>query len=280
VPDDLADDRAQLLSRIGGNANLQPERATSFTVGAVLQPRWVKDLDLTIDYYNIEVKQAIQSVGVDVILASCYPTAAGVVPAYCDRINRGADGLIRSVADPLSNVGGDHLSGIDFQLDYTPQTPIGALGFLANVNYLGFFDRTLADGRVINAKGTYDLGLVLPEWKGNFSFSYGKDGWGGTLNVRWLGSFRECQGNACQQVDTTAPPPRTRDVESWVAADLNVGYKMSHKGGSKSNFALGVNNLFDRAPAYLVNGFSAASDTSAYDYMGRYFYLRMSHELK
>ncbi len=279
VPDDLSDDRAQFLARIGGNAKLQPETATAFTVGAVLQPRWVKDLDVTVDYYNIEVKQSIQSVGTDVILASCYPTAGGATN-LCDRIARGPDGLIRSISDPLSNVGGDHLSGVDFQVDYSPQTPIGAVGILANVNYLGFFDRTLADGRVINAKGTYDLGLVLPEWKGNFSFSYGKDGWGGTLNVRWLGSYRECEGNACQQVDATAPPPRTRDVESWVAADLNVGYKMTHKGGSSSNFALGVNNLFDRAPAYIVNGFSAASDTTAYDYMGRYFYMRMSHEIK
>lgn len=280
VADDLADDRSQILSRIGGNATLQPERATAFTIGTVIQPRWVKDLDLTVDYYNIEVKSAIQSVGSDVILASCYPTAAGAAPAYCDRITRGADGLIRSIADPLSNVGGDHLSGVDFQLDYTPQTKIGALGVLVNVNYLGFFDRTLADGRVINAKGTYDLSLVLPEWKGNFSLSYGKDGWGGTFNVRWLGGFRECENNACQQADPTAPPPRSRDVESYVAADLNVGYKLTHKGGSISNFSVGVNNVFDRAPAYVVNGFSAASDTSAYDYMGRYFYMRMAHELK
>lgn len=280
VPEDLVDDRSQILARIGGNSKLKPERATAFTIGAVFQPRWVKDLDLTVDYYNIEVKDAIQSVTSDVILASCFPAAGGVNGAYCDRITRGADGLIRTIADPLSNVGGDHVSGVDFQLDYTPQTPIGALGFLANVNYLGFYDRTLADGRVIQAKGTYDLDLVLPDWKGNFSFSYGKGGWGGTLNVRWLGGFRECEGNACQQTDPTAPPARTRDVEAYVAADLNIAYKMTHKGGSSSNFALGVNNLLDRAPAYIVNGFSAASDTSAYDYMGRYFYLRMSHELK
>jgi outer membrane receptor protein involved in Fe transport len=279
VPDDLSDDRAQILARIGGNAKLRPETAKTFTIGAVLQPRFVPNLDFTVDYYNINVTDSIQSVGTDVILASCFP-AAGGTPAYCDRIHRGADGFIRSIDDPLSNVGGDNISGVDMQLDYTPQTPIGALGFLLNVNYLGFFDRTLADGRVIHAKGTYDLSLVLPDWKGKFSLSYGKGGWGGVLNVRWVGGFRECEDNACQQTDPKAPPARTRDVEAYVAADLNISYKLSHKGGSTTNFAAGVNNLLDRAPAYIVNGFSAASDTTAYDYMGRYFYMRMSHEIK
>jgi outer membrane receptor protein involved in Fe transport len=279
VPDDLADDRGQLLARLGGSDKLEPETATSFTIGAVFQPRWVKDVELTVDYYNIEVTNAIQAVGSDVILASCYP-AQGGASAYCDRVHRSADGLVRSIDDPLSNVGGDEISGVDIQVDYSPQTAIGALGLTVNLNYLGLFDRTLADGRVINARGTYDLSLVLPDWKGNVTASYGNAGWSGSLTVRWLNSFRECEDNACQQTDPTAPPPRTRDVEAYAAADLNIGYMLTHPGGSSSNFSFGVNNLFDTTPPYIVNGFTAASDNTAYDYMGRYFYLRMSHELK
>jgi iron complex outermembrane recepter protein len=279
VPDDLADDRGQILTRNGGNAELDPETARSFTIGAVLEPRWVKDLALTVDYYNIKVTNSIQEVTAAVILASCYP-AQGGAPAYCDRIHRNEEGLIRSIDDPLSNVGGDQISGVDLQVDYSPQTPVGAIGLTVNLNYLGFFDRTLADGRVINAKGTYDLELVLPSWKGNFTVSYGHSGWNGTMTVRWVDSFRECEDNACQQTDPTAPPPRTRDVDAYAAADLNLGYQLSHSGGSTSNFSFGVNNLFDATPPYIVNGFTAASDNTAYDYMGRYFYVRMSHELK
>lgn len=278
VPDDLADDRGQLVTRIGGSAELDPETAQSFTIGAVFVPRWVKDLELTVDYYNIEVTNAIQAVTGDVILASCYP-AQGSPPAYCDRIHRDADGLIRSIDDPNSNVGGDHISGVDIQVDYSPQTPIGAVGLSVNLNYLGFFDRTLADGRVINAKGTYDLSLVLPSWKGNVTLSYGNEGWGGALTVRWLDGHRECEDNACQQTNPAAPPPRTRAIDAYAAADLNVSYKLTHPGGSVTNYSVGVNNLFDAPPPYIVNGFTAASDSSAYDYMGRYFYVRLSHEI-
>jgi outer membrane receptor protein involved in Fe transport len=280
VPDDLADDRGQILTRIGGSDKLQPETAKSFTIGAVLEPRWVKDLQLTVDYYNIEVVDAIQSISADVILASCYPAQGGATPQYCDRITRGSDGLIRSINDPYSNVGGDLISGIDLQVDYSPQTPIGAVGVTVNLNYLGAFDRTLAGNRVINAKGTYDLTLVLPEWKGNVTFSYGNEGWNGMLTVRWVDSFRECEDNACQQTDPEAPPPRTRDVSAYAAADVNVGYRLDHPGGSTTNFSFGVNNLFDAEPPYIVNGFTSSSDSTAYDFMGRYFYLRMSHEIK
>jgi outer membrane receptor protein involved in Fe transport len=279
VPDDFVDDRAQIPTRGGGNASLQPETARSFTIGAVLVPRWLKDVELTVDYYNIDVTNAIQSVSADVILASCYPAGGGTA-AYCDRIHRNAEGAIRNIDDPLSNVGGDRISGVDFQVDYSPQTPIGAVGVTLNLNYLGYFDRTLANGRVINAKGIYDLSLVLPEWKGNIGLRYGYEGWSGMLTVRWLDSFRECKDNACMQTDPNAPPPRTRTVSAYAAADLNLGYRLGHPGGSTTNFAFGVNNLFDATPAYVVNGYTAASDTSAYDFMGRYFYLRLAHEIK
>lgn len=279
VPDDHADDRSQVRTRIGGNAKLRPETARSFTIGAALEPRWVKDLSLTVDYYNINVTNSIQAVTAPVILASCYPVQGGA-STYCDRIHRSADGLISIIDDPLANVGGDRISGIDFQIDYAPQTPVGAVGVTVNLNYLGAFDRTLADGRVIHAKGTYDLTLVLPEWKGNITLNYGNRGWSGALAVRWLGGFRECKDNSCQQTDPKAPPPRTRNIEAYASADLNVGYKLSHPGGSVTSYAVGVNNLFDTAPAYIVNGATAASDTSAYDYMGRFFYVRLSHEFK
>jgi outer membrane receptor protein involved in Fe transport len=279
VPDDLADDRGQLLTRVGGSDKLRPETARSFTIGAVFEPRWVEDLELTVDYYNIKVTDAIQDVTADVILASCYPGQGGPA-AYCDRIRRSEDGLIRSIDNPLTNVGGDAISGIDIQVDYSPTTPIGAVGVTLNVNYLGFYDRTLAGGRVINAKGTYDLSLVLPEWKGNVTLTYGYEGFGAALMVRWLDSIRECKDNACQQTDPTGPAPRTRDVGAYAAADLNLSYRLGHPGGSATNFALGVNNLFDTDPPYIVNGFTAASDNSAYDYMGRYFYVRLSHEIK
>ncbi len=43
--------------------------------------------------------------------------------------------------------------------------------------------------------------------------------------------------------------------------------------------AAGVNNVFDANPARVYNGSQAQSDASTYDYMGRYFYLRLTQAI-
>ena len=40
----------------GSNPNLTEETSNSWTVGAVIQPRFIPGLSLSVDYYNIKVK--------------------------------------------------------------------------------------------------------------------------------------------------------------------------------------------------------------------------------
>ena len=39
----------------GGNLNLKPEKANTWTVGAVIRPRFIPGLSASIDYYHIKV---------------------------------------------------------------------------------------------------------------------------------------------------------------------------------------------------------------------------------
>jgi len=50
----------------GGNLNLEAETAKVLTTGVVFEPPQVKGLSLTVDYWNIDITKAIQSLG-DVI---------------------------------------------------------------------------------------------------------------------------------------------------------------------------------------------------------------------
>jgi outer membrane receptor protein involved in Fe transport len=279
IPSDHSDDRTQLRTRGGGNTALKPETANALTFGGVIQPRFFKDVSLTVDYYNIAVKNSISSAGASVILASCYPNEAGVAPALCNQIQRDDTHAIKTIDDRLTNVGGDRIGGIDLAFDYDPMTPIGRFGFSANANWLAHYDRTLADQRVIHAKGTYDLSIPLPEWRGTFGLRWANAGFNAAANLRWLAGFKECEDNNCQASKPGLAPARSRGVEGYASMDLNAGYRFSHAGGSASNVQLGVNNVMDRLPAYIVNGFAAASHTD-YDYMGRYFYVRLSHEFQ
>ncbi|MGA9522930.1 MAG: TonB-dependent receptor [Myxococcaceae bacterium] len=269
VPDGYSDPSSQQRTRWGGNPNLKPETSTAFTIGTAIQPRWVKDLVLTVDYYNLSVKDAIQSLGTTVILSNCYNNGVD-----CDRIHRTATGKISSIDDPLTNVGGDRLAGIDFLVDYSPMTPIGRVGANLNLNWLAFRNQTLASGDVIRGKNVYDLELVLPEWKANVGLTWARDALSAGVNLRTLGGIQECEDNACENVEN----PRRRNVEAYAMADVFVGYQIKHPGTGVTNIGAGVNNVTDVAPPYIVNGFLAASDAAAYDYMGRYFYVRLTHE--
>jgi outer membrane receptor protein involved in Fe transport len=56
----------------GGNPNLQEETATTFTAGAVVQPRFIPGLTLSGDYYSIKIEDAIQAVAAQDIVNNCY----------------------------------------------------------------------------------------------------------------------------------------------------------------------------------------------------------------
>jgi iron complex outermembrane receptor protein len=276
VPENLRDVRTQLLSHLGGNLNLKPETANVLTAGLVYEPQYFKDFSATVDYYLISVDEAITNVTSAVILSSCYPTEAGKTPELCERIHRNANGLITSIDDPLTNVGGDKTGGVDISLRYSPQTPVGRFGFSVDGTWLQKFDRTLASGNIIQAKGTYDLTAVYSDLKANVGVSWARDALSAAVNMRFINGFRECENNACSVQGENAPPPLFRNVSDYYAFDASVTYDMETTAGTVTG-QLGVNNLFDVAPAVVANGFLASSDAATYDYMGRYFFLRLTY---
>jgi outer membrane receptor protein involved in Fe transport len=56
----------------GSNPNLKPEVSYSLTLGGVLQPRFVPGLSVSVDYYDIKVKNVIVSLSAQSIVNNCY----------------------------------------------------------------------------------------------------------------------------------------------------------------------------------------------------------------
>jgi len=294
VPNAFIDDSKQLRSREGGNPDLKPETAQIFTAGLVVEPRVLKDFSVTVDYYNIAVKNSITSIGADQILASCYPTVTGVTPQFCDKVVRDPNShTITNIINPLANVGGDFTSGIDVGVRYEPETPVGRILLDGDVSWLGVFDSLLAGnantkygrGTLIEGKGNYDLG-VHPDWVGNAGLTWALDPLRVGLRGRFVGPFKECGdsdgvaaggGGICHQDDPTAPPPYSRTVLPYYTVDANVSWTLN-SGLGTSTISAGVNNLLNVEPARVYNGFAANSETAAYDYMMRYFYARLTHK--
>ena len=264
----------QQRSKIGGNPQLKPETATIGTAGIVLEP--IKGLGVTLDYWHIEIDNSIVSVPVQTILSNCYQHQQG-----CDSILRDpATHAITYILDPTQNFGSLTTSGLDFSVGYGFKHPsAGQFRFALEGTYLmqynldtGQLNASGKGDQIIHGRGFYDLG-VLPTWRANLFGSWQhSSGVGAGFNVRYLGTFSECEGDDCN--DNNAPDQR-RDVGAYAAGDLFVDYTLKSPAG-QTRIAVGVNNITDAQPKIIYNGAALNSDESAYDFIGRYFYFRLS----
>ncbi|MEQ1652658.1 MAG: TonB-dependent receptor, partial [Hyphomicrobium sp.] len=154
----------------GGNPNLLPEIADTFTVGVILQPSMLPGFSMSVDWFNIKVKNAIQGIGADTIVTQCTNTAD---PFFCGLINRDASGsLWRTnggyVINTPQNIGYAQTKGIDVSAAYTRQ--IGGLGRM-NVSFVGTWldELTTFDGITVpvNCVGYHGAlcGTPTPKWR-------------------------------------------------------------------------------------------------------------------
>jgi outer membrane receptor protein involved in Fe transport len=284
------DDQTQLRSRIGGNPKLTPERAKIFTVGIVFEPTMVRNFSMTLDYYHFDITNTVATVGENVILNSCYPSTPGVASRYCDLVQRDpATGKIRQIFNLNQNVGAFNTDGIDLSLRYALPTDYGRFGFVFDGTWLHKFDVTLADGSVIKGRGVYDLGSgvnagVYPAFKANGGLTFGLAGLNVGVTERFIGSYWECGGdsglmgpgeNGLCNSSQNGHASNARKVDPYFQTDLYAAYGLN-TGFGKTTLAVGLNNAFNKAPPVVYGAFTPTSDPTAYDFMGRFVWGRLT----
>jgi outer membrane receptor protein involved in Fe transport len=271
---------------IGGNPNLVPEVATSKTVGIVFQPRFVPRLALTVDWFDIKVKKAIQQIGQDTILDVCNQT---LDPKFCGLVHRDQFGSIWRtgngyVIDTTQNVGGVSTRGIDVGFSYAMD--IGSLGGLS-LNAVGtWLDKLITDsgvGDAFDCAGLYGLrcGTPNPTWRHKVRLTWtAPDGIG--LSAQW----RYFKG---VEVDRSSSQPTLKAAFSpfnaKIPAQNYFDLALTARIGDHYNFRLGVNNILDRDPPIIgSNGASGVINAcpsvycsgntfpNVYDALGRYIF--------
>src|SRR3546814_9802491 len=55
----------------GGNPDLKPETSNSLTLGAILQPSFVPGLDVTVDYWDLDIKIVITQFSYATLIRRC-----------------------------------------------------------------------------------------------------------------------------------------------------------------------------------------------------------------
>lgn len=264
-----------------GNINLQPEKADTFTFGAVFQPTFAGDafrrMTLSVDYYNISIKDAISSIDVPTSAAKCFNSDGSnptydVASIYCQSIVRNTStGQVANSFAALRNLGAIKTAGIDVAFDW--RLPMDALNlgqgffnFNMTVNYLDTFQLQAtptsafqeAAGTISSASastGTY------AKWKyaGTVSVEKGPI----QLGLRWrhLSSFRDT--SYITNPATTVPGTPAYDYFD-VLGRVRVSDKFELRGG--------VTNIANKKPAP-VQGLSGTTNMGIYDVVGRAFYV-------
>jgi iron complex outermembrane recepter protein len=269
----------QIRGKFGGNPKLTPETATIGTAGVVYEP--LKGLDFTLDYWRINIDNAIQTLPTSTILAQCYQ---GGLDNFCAEVQRDPNThVISHVFDLVQNVGALATSGVDFSAGYQYRTGMGTFRHAVEGTYLfkynidtGTIDPATITAmnpkgkeQILHGKGFYDLG-VNPDLKFNVLTIWNHpSGVGAGFNFRFIDSFQECQANNCNKGSNLRRP-----VAKYANADLFLNYALKTSQGT-TNIAVGMNNLANVQPPAIYNGGALNTDESAYDFMGRQFYIRL-----
>src|SRR5262249_6200365 len=95
-------------------------------------------------------------------------------------------------------------------------------------------------------------------------------GVGAGLNFRFIDSFQECNQNNCNVVANGR-----REVAKYATADVYLAYALKSSQRT-TQITAGMNNVANSDPSLIYTGGGLNSDASAYDFMGRQFYLRLS----
>ena len=274
-----------------GNPNLDAEKAKTLTLGVVLKSPWesalANKLTASIDYYRIEISDAIGATAVDTVFDQCLnkafnPTFDPNAPA-CQAIvrdpNTGGPG---SINVSYTNQGHIETAGVDLQIDWS--TALADMGMKSlpgtfSVNFLfnyvdSYTTKATPNSREVEWKGT--LGPDTPglnpgvyKYKAFTTFNYFTGPVGASLRWRHL-----------PKIDTTAhatvPTSPEIGAASYDIFDLSGTWQVNPVVGMR----FGVDNLLNKQPPVIgrnpkiaESGGMFDTNTGYYDVLGRRYYV-------
>jgi iron complex outermembrane recepter protein len=287
-----ANPASQYNGLAGGNPNLAPEIADTYSVGFVLTPRVVPNLQFSVDYYDIKIKDVIETLGGNTIINGCV-----FEDQFCNLVHRDpANGslwlsTLGYVTDIFINEGSLGERGFDIKGSYRQQLPgLGSLLFGLDGTYLESLATTPVPG-----EGSYDCAGYYGDVCGgedqkirtvlNITWSTPWDALDLTLRWRYWGSEKTEQLSASKYLAGTAFFPPLANIPAYSYIDLSATFNLY----KNVRLELGVNNIFDKDPPIVTladcstgSGAGAGANCNGntfpgvYDAMGRYLFAHIT----
>ena len=289
----------------GGNPNVNPEEADTYTAGVVFQPSRAENLSLSLDWYSIDIGGALAQLGAQTIVNAC---RAGDL-SLCQYVISGSG----PVTDPFTalpipidrvealfiNLNNQRIRGVDFEMSYSMDFDAfggSSLGwrFLATRlmdNSIQTAGSPIRDDRAGQVGGLNPGPLPENRVTTNFTYTFGRYAlflqarWidGGVLDRTYLESsvpipYSPLQGPVFPLVtcnnNTTICTLDDNTLPSATYVDMRFAATLGQE--EQLEVFANINNVFDDEPVIAAGavgrtGVGLGANSSLYDVIGRRF---------
>ncbi len=269
---------SQGLALFGGNRNLQPETSQNFDFGVIVEP--LTNLGITLDYYRINISNALGGVPSNAIYGNPTEFAKDVVPnskgtftpapfanTQCPTYTSPSCGYILQITQ---NTGGITTDGFDLSVKYFKQTPIGTFRFHLDGTLITHYRlQNYTGGPQIDLLGWYNQGNEPAiRWQHNMTIDWTNPSgdWGAGIENHFLSSYIDEFPNAAgQQI-------KVGSQSTW---DVYASYRPIHG----MNVLFGVRNVFNQIPPFSnqVGNWPSGYNPIYSNPLLRTFYLNLSY---
>jgi outer membrane receptor protein involved in Fe transport len=283
---------SQARAFVGGNPNLSPETADTYTYGIAWQPAgsgdFTSNFSMSVDYFDYEVADIISSLTVNSIVGRCF-NDLGLNPtydpnnAYCQLYARDPSSFRPdNVLTTNQNLSAFTVEGVDLQIDWGfPLSALGAsesagdLSFKLLLTHLlsveqqevgtdPFFPRDGTIGQTVASAYPADKAVLTTNYSvGGLQFRY---------NLRYIDGMDVVNNDAILSSPTVGVRPT---VSTYIYHDLSARWKIN----DTFTVVVGVNNIGDKDPPIYTTdaqaGIQSNTDPSTYDVLGRRYFLNL-----
>lgn len=252
----------------GGNPGIRPEKGVTWTFGTVLTPRFLPGLNVTVDYYDITLNDAVGQIQPIDALTSCYITNPAAGNPLCAAVTRDPTTGRLLDAFPIDrNLARIVQRGFDIDASYGFAVPFGFPGSRINLSYQAAIvtHYTIQRNEVlptVDCKGTYGfacssdaVSLVQPDYKHRAALTWQSDKLLVQFGWQRIGSVR----------DSALGSKETIAAQDYFDLNLTV------HPVKQMALTFGISNLFDKQPPLPANSGTFNTYPGTYDVLGRTF---------
>ncbi len=260
----------------GGKGTLEAETSKAVTYGVIWTPSFA-DLNVAVDYFEIDVSNEVDQLGAANIVKQCYRSRSFATDPLCSLFTRDAKThLITSVTNNYINIAKQANRGIDLTVRYGQDLPWDTK-LVVDLQSTWQLEDTVEKfaGTVEDTNGY----VGDPDWTGQLNFRLTRGDWTGFWGIDMIGKASDAEFYANSRAATATTPQLFYKIHTEFTAYHSVSLR---KKFDQWELLGGVANVFNEAPpavSYLQGNYDtvgASVLSSQYDYIGRRVFMNIT----